>query len=779
MADLKHITRINDTRANLLANLDVHQSSIATDNNSNGYKGYSWKDGAGNLLEAAAINKDVSFVDITATGDVFVSAFTAAGIVKNAATTGLLIGGNLVENTDLAILGTSGTLAKFGSTGLVVSKLIESGVMMGFNLTPYSGNVAVSIGSLFEIDAKDGYGDIQLINYGNNFGIAKNLYFNDTPSTDTWRLKTSANASLLLFLVDSLYYYGQASGTAGAVAALKEVFYASPSTGFHVNSAAQVTAGYFTVSSVATPYLFNISFATGLSEFNGNVLLTTTNQTRYRDTATYISSKNANCLDIDASSQVRVNSGYLQTIATVAGTTGVWNEVINNVQSGIVKDDVSGGYRVYGRDNTTNIALLSEMSTIHNTIPAGASDLNPRLEFRLYDYPGGLVTWMTLLNDGSITLSKYGVGIAHFSAAGSISSSTVVNGDFGNLGTTGTIPKFATNGLSNSIIKESAQSISIGCTVNSGWLNTLSSVLSMYAGIDGSNNPFTASIATTNSYMGLTTNCYLNTITSEFNYKREIEGIGAIYRIIADTHEFLGFGTGVKDGAITPTKIMSLSPNLGININNTNQIQSGYFIINGKTISNLFLVDFASDSLTIGNFIRHTSANYRRYYHMSPSKLNPGAGGATWINPGTDPLTLGGYNITNSSHILYLHADVHADWDAASNLKVEVHWRLNDTGLNNDTVDLRLICYYGGEGETTLKTQTVEVPKTTTGVISTQYTTTFTIDYDASGNVVEIDDQVSFLLNLETDTSEIDNIIVEGVSFYYNTKHIGIESTDV
>ena len=49
------------------------------------------------------------------------------------------------------------------------------------------------------------------------------------------------------------------------------------------------------------------------------------------------------------------------------------------------------------------------------------------------------------------------------------------------------------------------------------------------------------------------------------------------------------------------------------------------------------------------------------------------------------------------------------------------------------------------------------------------YTTSFTIDYDLADNLVENGDVFGFRLNLETDTSEVDNIIVNFLRFRYKS----------
>jgi hypothetical protein len=179
--------------------------------------------------------------------------------------------------------------------------------------------------------------------------------------------------------------------------------------------------------------------------------------------------------------------------------------------------------------------------------------------------------------------------------------------------------------------------------------------------------------------------------------------------------------------------------------------------------------------------LRGATSLYRRYYHLPLAAINPGASGATWTAPSTN--TLGGWQLDAASEVLYLQTDVHSDWDAATDLTVEVKFEVNvnNTGGGaGDTVDLKLVCYYKGNAETACKTQTVE-PATVVGA-SAQYkrfTATFTINYDETDNVVEVGDVMRMILNLETDTSEVDNIIVNSAEYYYSTTHLSIESGDV
>lgn len=182
-------------------------------------------------------------------------------------------------------------------------------------------------------------------------------------------------------------------------------------------------------------------------------------------------------------------------------------------------------------------------------------------------------------------------------------------------------------------------------------------------------------------------------------------------------------------------------------------------------------------AVTTEKVIRGDTSLYRRYYHMPASKANPAASGATWVEPGAN--CLGGWRVTSATHTLDFYADVHSDWDGATDLTVSIRWSLYAAGSAGDTVDLRLQVFYAGAGDAVTKSQTVEVATTTTGTQYKQYVTTFTIDFDAASNVVEAGDHVSMILNLETDTSEIDDIVVHGGSFHYLTTHVGVESADV
>ena len=199
-------------------------------------------------------------------------------------------------------------------------------------------------------------------------------------------------------------------------------------------------------------------------------------------------------------------------------------------------------------------------------------------------------------------------------------------------------------------------------------------------------------------------------------------------------------------------------------------------------LSNSLLKDDATNvELTGAGFHRTSTARYRRYYHIVLGAANPGASGALWVDASAN--TTGGWRLTNAAWLLRGQADVHSDWDGASDMMFSVNFMVNvdnTAGGVGDTVDLKVTAYYKGVGDTACKSQSVEVA-TVVGQSAQykQFKANFTFDYDYALNVIEAGDVIALVLNLETDSSEVDDIVVTSMEFYYNTKHIGLESGDV
>jgi hypothetical protein len=188
----------------------------------------------------------------------------------------------------------------------------------------------------------------------------------------------------------------------------------------------------------------------------------------------------------------------------------------------------------------------------------------------------------------------------------------------------------------------------------------------------------------------------------------------------------------------------------------------------------------ASTSVTASVPYRRSTAANVRYYHVSLGSANPGASGATWVVASAN--TTGGWRMTADAHKIRGQVDVHADWDGASNLTFEIHFMTNVSntgGADADTVDWQMVVYYKGEGDTATKTQTITA-STVIGKAAQykQFEQAFTVDWDYAGNVVEVGDIIAMNLNLVTGTSEVDDVVVTAMEFYYPTTHCSIELAD-
>ena len=183
-------------------------------------------------------------------------------------------------------------------------------------------------------------------------------------------------------------------------------------------------------------------------------------------------------------------------------------------------------------------------------------------------------------------------------------------------------------------------------------------------------------------------------------------------------------------------------------------------------------------NLTSTGTVTASTSVWHHEHDLFATSLNPGASGATRTAP--DSNTIGGWQLDASGETLYFEAHMEVEWDAASDLIVNAWWEVNvdnTGGAGGDTVDLQLVVRYKGEGDTAIKTQTVEVA-TTVGASARykQFRMTFVIDFDATDNVIDSLDVLSFALNLETDTSEVDDIILNLMELRYATTKPSLEA---
>lgn len=163
--------------------------------------------------------------------------------------------------------------------------------------------------------------------------------------------------------------------------------------------------------------------------------------------------------------------------------------------------------------------------------------------------------------------------------------------------------------------------------------------------------------------------------------------------------------------------------------------------------------------------------------HLPVASLDPGASGAIYTD--ADANTLGGYQIDDSDEVLHADGDIHNDWDGESDIEVKIVFEVNvdNTGGNDtDTVDIKAVAFYKGSGDTTTKTQTSEVA-TIVGKSERykQFVSTHTLNWDETNNIIEEGDKLHIEINLETDTSEVDDIIVNHVHIRYKSRLVRIE----
>ncbi len=165
------------------------------------------------------------------------------------------------------------------------------------------------------------------------------------------------------------------------------------------------------------------------------------------------------------------------------------------------------------------------------------------------------------------------------------------------------------------------------------------------------------------------------------------------------------------------------------------------------------------------------SSLYIHEYMLPASSLSPGASGADEVAP--DGNTLGGWDLDVDTEKLYFWTHIESDWDRLTNMTLEVIFEINDaSGAGGNTVDLQAVVRYKGPGESVVRSQTVEVARVV-GVANqwTQFHVHLNVWFDiGGGNNIEVEDTLAFTLNLETDTSEIDDITVNYIEFKYRTK---------
>lgn len=181
--------------------------------------------------------------------------------------------------------------------------------------------------------------------------------------------------------------------------------------------------------------------------------------------------------------------------------------------------------------------------------------------------------------------------------------------------------------------------------------------------------------------------------------------------------------------------------------------------------------------ITADGHFRSVNTEWYATQHFQVINLSPGGSGATQVVP--DSNTLGGYNLDADGEYVYFTGHIHRDWDAASDILIEIHFECdvdNSGGNVGDDAEFDLLCYYKGDGDTTNKTQSPTVGVTVgQSARYKQFEGVVTIDYDLGGNVVDIDDVIAFRLNFDATNSDISDVVVNHITMQYQTSKVNNE----
>lgn len=185
--------------------------------------------------------------------------------------------------------------------------------------------------------------------------------------------------------------------------------------------------------------------------------------------------------------------------------------------------------------------------------------------------------------------------------------------------------------------------------------------------------------------------------------------------------------------------------------------------------------------MTISNgSIRSLDSSHRRYYHVPISSSNPGASGATWVNPSATRLR--GWQLNAPTENITLDTDIHADWDSSTDPDFEFTFTVNvdnTGGTAADVVNYQIILYYGQPGAAALRTQTLTGSYVVGACAQyTRFKHEITLPRNVASNEILPGDVVNAVLSC-LGTGDVTDVTVNDASFYYHTTHVGIEAGDV
>lgn len=165
------------------------------------------------------------------------------------------------------------------------------------------------------------------------------------------------------------------------------------------------------------------------------------------------------------------------------------------------------------------------------------------------------------------------------------------------------------------------------------------------------------------------------------------------------------------------------------------------------------------------------------YYHeiqLNAANASPGGSGATLSVIGTSTLA---YLLDATTEYIYFGADIHDDWDAASDIIVQVSTCLENAETANDIINAELVAEYFGDRDvvTSAKTQTRTVNHDI-GSDNGQHAAhilTFVLDHNLADNAVEIGDtlMLRFRLDSVAGGTDVAGIYVHAAHILYRTTY--------
>jgi len=171
-----------------------------------------------------------------------------------------------------------------------------------------------------------------------------------------------------------------------------------------------------------------------------------------------------------------------------------------------------------------------------------------------------------------------------------------------------------------------------------------------------------------------------------------------------------------------------------------------------------------------GSLIRRiadSSSGYWKEYALYPQAFRITGGAPTPVDANAN--TLGGYQLNDAGEILAFNTHVDDDWDGESDILIDLYFEINAAGgAPTDTVDFDVAVYMKKPGDTSTRSQSLTATKTIGAAAQfTAFESEATLVHDDGANPVNETDTLTIEVNLNTGTSEVDDVILNYVEIKY------------